>query len=246
MTHLLVVDDDTDIRELLTDFLTQRGYRVSVAGSGSEMFSVLEQTPSIDLVILDVILPGEDGLSLCRRLRETSDTPVIMLTAVTNDADKIAGLEVGADDYVEKPFNPRELLARIKAIFRRASGNAQTAPSEKLEPEQNQTYSFAGWQLSEARMELRSPEKVIVNLSSGEFALLRSFLKHPQTVLSRDDLVSATRGVQAIAFDRSIDIQISRLRRKLEGHKGNPQLIKTVRGQGYIFTEKVTISRYTK
>ncbi|WP_020593880.1 response regulator [Kiloniella laminariae] len=236
--HLLIVDDDAEIRELLTGFLTQRGYRVSVAGSGSEMRRELSRW-SVDLIILDIMLPGEDGLTLCRSIRESSTVPIIMLTAVTGDADRIVGLEVGADDYLEKPFNPRELLARMKAIFRRVSGGTNDSEEEPCSSVKNRQFKFAGWQLHEGKREVRSPEKFIVHLSSGEFALLVAFLERPQTVLTRDDLINATRGVEAIAFDRSIDIQISRLRKKLEVDSDKPNLIKTVRGQGYIFTEQV-------
>ena len=234
--HLLVVDDDEEIRELLTGFLTQRGFRVSVAGAGQEMRRELSRWP-IDLIILDIMLPGEDGLSLCRSIRETSDVPIIMLTAVTGDADRIVGLEVGADDYLEKPFNPRELLARMKAIFRRVSG-AISNDDEGMTVA-NRIFRFDGWSLHEGKRELRSPDKFVVHLSSGEFALLVAFLEQPQKVLTRDDLINATRGVEAIAFDRSVDIQVSRLRKKLESGNDKSQLVKTVRGQGYIFTEKV-------
>ncbi|MFD2205275.1 response regulator [Kiloniella antarctica] len=238
--HLLIVDDDGEIRELLTIFLTQRGFRVSVAGGGEEMRRELARW-SIDLIILDIMLPGEDGLSLCKSVREKSDVPIIMLTAVTGDSDRIVGLEVGADDYLEKPFNPRELLARMKAIFRRVSGNTPDDEDDGIKIS-NRTFKFCGWILSEGKRELRSPDKFVVHLSSGEFALIVAFLEHPQKVMTRDDLINATRGVEAIAFDRSIDIQVSRLRKKLEGDYDKPKLIKTVRGQGYIFAEKVDIS----
>ncbi len=236
--HLLIVDDDEDIRELLTGFLTQRGFRVSVAGGGDEMRRELARW-SIDLIILDLMLPGEDGLSLCRSVRETSDVPIIMLTAVTGDSDRIVGLEVGADDYLEKPFNPRELLARMKAIFRRVSGG--TDDEDEVLRIANRHFKFSGWKLHEGKRELRSPDKIVIHLSSGEFALLVAFLEHPQKILTRDDLINATRGVEAIAFDRSVDIQVSRLRKKLEGDSDKPKLIKTVRGQGYIFAEKVVV-----
>ncbi len=235
--HLLIVDDDEEIRELLTGFLTQRGFRVSVAGGGEEMRRELARW-SIDLIILDIMLPGEDGLSLCKSVREKSDVPIIMLTAVTGDSDRIVGLEVGADDYLEKPFNPRELLARMKAIFRRVSGTTTDEEDEGVKVA-NRLFKFCGWILNEGKRELRSPDKFVVHLSSGEFALIVAFLEQPQQILTRDDLINATRGVEAIAFDRSIDIQVSRLRKKLEGDCDKPKLIKTVRGQGYIFAEKV-------
>ena len=237
--HLLIVDDDIEICDLLHDFFTQRGFRVSIACNGGEMRKIL-QVWDLDLVILDLMLPGDDGLALCREIREDSDLPIIMLTAVTGEADRIVGLEVGADDYMEKPFNPRELLARVKAIMRRSGQSANTGETETKQPE-NRTFHFAHWTLQEGKRELRSPDKVLVQLSSGEFELLLAFLQRPQAVLSRDDLLAATRGVEAIPFDRSIDIQISRLRKKLSPGSSQHGLIKTVRGQGYIFTETVKV-----
>jgi len=239
--HLLIVDDDEEIRDLLTGFLTQRGFRVSEAGSGDEMRRELNKW-SIDLIILDIMLPGEDGLNLCRSVREKSDVPIIMLTAVTGDADRIVGLEVGADDYLEKPFNPRELLARMKAIFRRVTGAGSDDNTDDVAVIANRTFKFSGWHVHEGKREIRSPDKFVVHLSSGEFALLIAFLEQPQKVLTRDDLINATRGVEAIAFDRSIDIQVSRLRKKLENDADRPKLIKTVRGQGYTFAEKVSVN----
>ena len=239
--HLLIVDDDSDIRDLLFDFFSSRGFRVSKAENGAEMRDELKRW-SIDLIILDLMLPGEDGLSLCREIREHSDTPIIMLTAVTGESDRIVGLEMGADDYMEKPFNPRELLARIKAVFRRSG----TLEDQVLDPDfpsaENRIFQFSGWKLDEGKRELKSPTKVIIPLSSGEFGLFLTFLENPQIVMSREDLINATRGVEPIAFDRSIDIQISRLRKKLGQEKDGSQVIKTVRGQGYIFTQKVTVS----
>lgn len=239
--HLLIVDDDTEICDLLHDFFTQRGFRVSIACNGSEMRKTL-QSWDIDLVILDLMLPGDDGLALCREIRDGSDLPIIMLTAVTGEADRIVGLEVGADDYMEKPFNPRELLARVKAILRRSGPGADSHEASAEQLHITRKYRFAGWSLDQGKRELRSPDNVIVHLSSGEFELLLAFLARPQTVLSRDDLLNATRGVEAIPFDRSIDIQISRLRKKLTPGDAQHGLIKTVRGQGYIFTESVKAS----
>ena len=237
--HLLIVDDDSDIRELLFDFFSTRGFRVSTAESGKQMREEMGRW-SIDLVILDLMLPGEDGLTLCREIRDRSDVPIIMLTAVTGETDRIVGLEMGADDYMEKPFNPRELLARIKAVFRRLGGSDEAVG--ELPVPNNRVFQFAGWRLDEGKRELRSPTKLVIPLSSGEFALLVSFLEYPQKVLSRDDLVNITRGVEAIAFDRSIDIQVSRLRKKLGQEKDAGQFVKTVRGQGYIFTQKVSVA----
>ncbi|RED50801.1 response regulator [Aestuariispira insulae] len=237
--HLLIVDDDCDIRDLLFDFFSTRGYRVSKAESGKQMREEMARW-SIDLVILDLMLPGEDGLSLCREIRDKSDIPIIMLTAVTGETDRIIGLEMGADDYMEKPFNPRELLARIKAVFRRLGNQDDQSGDPHIA--QNRVFQFSGWRLDEGKRELRSPTKLVIPLSSGEFSLLVSFLEKPQTILSREDLVNITRGQEPAAFDRSIDIQVSRLRKKLSQEKQSEQPIKTVRGQGYIFTQKVSVS----
>ena len=177
------------------------------------------------------MLPGEDGLSLCRGLRATSSLPVIMLTAVAEDTDRIIGLEMGADDYLTKPFNPRELLARIKAVLRRSAGT----PAEITEG----VLTFAGWQLSPAQRELRDRDGVLVPLTSGEFDLLLAFVERPERVLSRDQLLDLTRGRDAVPFDRSIDVQLSRLRRKIEADSKSPQLIKTVRGGGYMLAHPV-------
>lgn len=229
--HLLVVDDDPEITELLHDFLARQGFRVSTAADGAAMRRLMESW-DFDLVILDVMLPGEDGLSLCRDLRGKSNIPIIMLTAASEETDRIVGLEVGADDYLIKPFSPRELLARIRALFRRAAPEAG-GPAPSAQP-RTRTFRFAGWTLDEGSRELRSPDKVLVPLSGGEFALLMVFLTHPRTVLDREALLDGTRGVMPVPFDRSIDVQVSRLRRKIEADAKEPALIKTVRGQGYL------------
>jgi two-component system OmpR family response regulator len=231
--HLLVVDDDREIRQLLSGFFARHGFRVSTAEDGKSMRQVLGGA-KIDLVVLDVMLPGEDGLSLCREVRSQSQTSIIMLTAMGEEVDRILGLEMGADDYMPKPFSPRELLARVKAVLRR-SGNGQdhaaAAPA---------TLGFEGWQVNVARRQLHSPDKVLVQLSAGEFDLLVAFAEHPQRVLTRDQLLDLTRGRIAGPFDRSIDVQVSRLRRKIEPDPKEPVLIKTVRSGGYIFTPAVT------
>ncbi|AWK88451.1 response regulator [Azospirillum thermophilum] len=227
--HILVVDDDRELLDLLHDFLIKNGFRVSTAGDGVAMFNVLNQRV-IDLIILDVMLPGEDGTSLCRTLRTKSDIPVIMLTAVNSEVDRIVGLEVGADDYLVKPFSPRELLARIRSVLRRTT-HAEATVRPKL-------LRFAGWLLDEGQRELRSPDGVVVHLSSGEFDLLSTFLRNPQRAIGREELL-AQRKDSVSAFDRSIDIQVSRLRRKLEVSGNGEQLIKTVRGFGYQFTVPV-------
>jgi two-component system OmpR family response regulator len=232
--HILVVDDDREIRDLLSRFLRKNGYRVDLAADGHEMRRVLESA-RIDLVILDRILPGKDGLTLCRELRTRSRVPVILLTLLGGDTDRIIGLEVGADDYLAKPFNPHELLARVKAVLRRANdlpfqSSLQQAP----------VLRFAGWTLDRSRRRLASPDDVIVTLTDGEFDLLVALAEHPQVVLTRDQLLDLARGRTAIAFDRSIDMQVTRLRRRIETNPDDPELIKTVRNKGYVFTPEVS------
>jgi two-component system OmpR family response regulator len=227
---VLIVDDDREIRDLLARFLRKHGLRVETVADGRAMARALEGG-RFDLVVLDLMLPGEDGLSLCRHLRATSSLPVIMLTAVAEDTDRIVGLEIGADDYVTKPFNPRELLARIKAVLRRTAGAGREASEGTL--------TFAGWRLAAAQRELRDPDGVLVPLTSGEFDLLLAFVERPERVLSRDQLLDLTKGRDALPFDRSIDVQLSRLRRKMEVDPKNPQLIKTVRGDGYMLAQPV-------
>ena len=229
--HLLVVDDDSQIRDLLARFLRQQGFRVTAARDGKEMRRLLA-AGKIDLVVLDIMLPGDDGFTLCRELRAQSDIPVIMLTAVGDETDRVVGLEIGADDYLPKPFSARELLARIRAILRRVStGGAPSRGSAK-------TFEFAGWMLDLVRRELQSPSGAAVELSAGEYDLLVAFLERPQRVLSRDQLLDYARSRTAAPFDRSIDVQVSRLRRKIECGR-HPPLIKTVRGAGYVFTAAV-------
>lgn len=233
-THILVVDDHADIRDLLKRFLEQHSYRVSCARDGREMKKLLEHS-TIQLVVLDLMLPGEDGLSLCRELRTKSNLPVIMLTAMGEEMDRIIGLEMGADDYLAKPFNPRELLARIRAVLRR-SGEQHEVETE----EEHAIYRFAQWQLNMARRELLDESGISISLSTAEFDLLRVFLQRPQRVLSRDQLLDLARGREAQAFDRAIDTQVSRLRRKLEQDAKNPEIIKTVWGGGYLFAAEVS------
>lgn len=231
--HLLIVDDDREIRDLLARFLTRHGYRVTTARDGREMHKALADW-RIDLIVLDLMLPGEDGLTLCRRLRASSEMPVIMLTAMGEETDRIVGLEMGADDYLSKPFSPRELLARVKSVLRRAQGSTTPALARG-----RTVLRFAGWKLDLARRRLESPERIVVELSSGEFDLLVAFAEHPQRILSRDQLLDLARGRAAAPFDRSVDIQVSRLRRKIESDAKEPELIKTVRGGGYMFTPAV-------
>jgi two-component system OmpR family response regulator len=231
--HILIVDDDREIRDLLARFLDKHGLRVTAAADGREMHRVLDGS-RIDLIVLDLMLPGEDGLTLCRNLRARSAIPIIMLTAMGEETDRIVGLEMGADDYLAKPFNPRELLARIKAVLRRAEQAPAGGPVEG-----GAVLEFAGWALDLDRRELQRPDGVMVPLSSGEFELLATFATHPGRVLSRDQLLDLARGREAQPFDRSIDVQVSRLRRKIEADPQEPALIKTVRNGGYTFTPSV-------
>ncbi|NOZ42746.1 MAG: response regulator [Alphaproteobacteria bacterium] len=234
--HILVVDDDREIRDLTARYLSRHGLRVRCAEDGREMRRILDDW-SIDLIILDLMLPGEDGLTLCRSLRATSKIPIIMVTAMGEEIDRIVGLEMGADDYVAKPFNPRELLARIKAVLRRAENISASSPDDSDQPG---LHIFEGWRLDLDSRELMSPQDVLVSLSAGEYDLLAAFVTHPQRLLTRDQLLDLARGREAQPFDRAIDVQVSRLRRKIEHDPATPLLIKTVRSGGYIFTPKVT------
>ncbi|MEZ5776310.1 MAG: response regulator [Hyphomicrobiaceae bacterium] len=231
--HILVVDDHRAIREPLQRFLEKHNLRVTGAADALAARNLLK-SHAFDLVVLDIMMPGEDGLSLCRHLREAVNVPVILLTAMADETDRIVGLELGADDYVTKPFNPRELLARIKAVLRRANSLPPTR-----EPEPGQRLGFSGWTLNVDTRELTDPAGVLTPLSSGEFLLLTVFLARPNMVLSRDQLLDLTRGRAAQAFDRSIDNQVSRLRRKIEENPKEPKLIQTVWGGGYKFASAV-------
>lgn len=231
--HLLVVDDDREIRDLLGRFLKKHGFRVTLARDGREMREALASW-RIDLVVLDLMLPGEDGVTLCRDLRRKSDLPVIMLTAMSDETDRVVGLEVGADDYVAKPFSSRELLARIKAVLRRMQ-NVRSTP----EATSGLVYRFADWRLDPKARRVTSPDGLMVALSAGEFELLHAFVTHPGRVLSREQLLDLTHGRDAGPFDRSIDIQVSRLRRKIEWDSSAPELIKTVRAGGYMLAAQV-------
>jgi two-component system, OmpR family, response regulator len=235
MPHLLLVDDDEDLLSLLRNFFRKHTYVVCTAADGAAMFAILEKH-TIDLVILDVMLQNEDGFSLCRRLRETSAVPLIMLTAMADHTDRVVGLEIGADDYLTKPFDQRELLARVKAVLRRTAETAAAPKRSETRP----VLCFAGWRLDVARRELRSADDALVLLSGGEFDLLLAFAEHPRRVLTRDQLIDLARGSTHAAYDRSIDVQVSRLRYKLEEDPKNPSLIRTVRNGGYIFSAEVT------
>lgn len=236
--HVLIVDDDHRIRAMLARFLTDHGLRVSQAGDGREMFAICDGA-RIDVIVLDIMMPGEDGLSLCRRMRARSTVPIILLTAMSGDTDRIIGLEIGADDYVVKPFNPRELLARIRAVTRRLG-----AASMNAERPVAAIYQFGGWQLNASRRTLTSPAGALTDLTSGEFDLLLAFLEYPQRVLTRDQLLDLAHGrMSHQSYDRSIDVQISRLRRKIEVDPQDPAFIKTIRNEGYFFTAPVTLLR---
>ena len=229
---LLIVDDDRGICDLLGRFFREHGFNTILAKNGTEMMEQLNKQ-AVDLIILDIMLPGEDGMTLCRKLRTTSQVPIVMLTAISEEIERILGLEMGADDYISKPFNPRELLARVKAILRRST------PSDVVEDQEQIVFRFQDWELNKTARQLKSPEDLEISLSSGEYTLLLAFLERPQQVLSRDRLLDLTRNRSAGPFDRSIDIQISRLRSKIEEDPKNPQLIKTIRGGGYILTAAV-------
>lgn len=234
-THILVVDDDRDIRTLLAEYLDGNGFRTFTASSGSEMRRVLDET-RIDLVVLDLTLPGEDGLTLCRNLRAQSSLPVIMLTARSEPLDRILGLEMGADDYLAKPFEPRELFARIRSVLRRTNAlppNMMSAEARAM--------VFDDWRLDLLARHLVTAEGTVVALSGAEFRLLKVFLEHPNRVLNRDQLLELTHGREADPFDRSVDIQISRLRQKLGDDARTPRILKTVRNEGYVLAAAVTI-----
>ena len=231
--RILIVDDDPGIRDAVSEFLGRHGYEVDTAADAKAMDQRLSRD-GVDLVVLDVMMPGEDGLAICRRLSAQPGGPaIIMMSAMGEETDRIVGLELGADDYVPKPSNPRELLARIKAVLRR-----RNEPRGGDQP-MGAGCEFAGWRLDLVRRELRSPAGVVVNLSSGEFSLLRAFVEHPQRVLTRDQLLDFARGRDSDAYDRAIDVQISRLRRKLDDN-GDGELIRTIRSEGYMFAPKVT------
>ncbi|MTJ79658.1 MAG: response regulator [Telmatospirillum sp.] len=233
--HILVVDDHREIRELVSRVLTREGFRVSAAGDGQAMRRLLADG-RIDLVLLDLMLPGEDGLSLCRFLRAETDLPIIMITAKGEEVDRVIGLEMGADDYLPKPFGSRELVARIRAVLRRAVPSRGAARPEGG----SAGFRFGAWTLSVAARELLRADGVVVPLSTGEYDLLLALLERPNRVLSRDQLLDLTRGRSAAPFDRSIDTQVSRLRKKIEEDPSDPRIIKTVWGGGYILAAEVT------
>lgn len=231
--HILVVEDDGEVSALVARFLRTNDMRVSVAANGRAMAKQM-QDARIDLVVLDVMLPDEDGLSICRRLRATSTLPIIILTAKAEDVDRIIGLEMGADDYISKPFNPRELLARIRSVLRRSSGNSTEASARA------DVLSFAGWRLDRHARQLHNPDGARVALTGAEFDLLVAFCERPRRVLRRDQLIDLTQGRAANPFERSIDILVSRLRQKMESNPKEPVLFQTIRSGGYMFSPEVT------
>jgi two-component system OmpR family response regulator len=231
---ILIVDDDCEIRTLLAEYLESNGFRALTAADGAGMRRILDSS-HVDLVVLDLTLPGEDGLTLCRTLRAGSNLPVIMLTARGEPLDRILGLEMGADDYVAKPFEPRELSARIRNVLRRTQALPPT-----LESPTAKRMAFAGWRFDLVARHLLSPQGTVVMLSGAEFRLLKVFLDHPNRVLNRDQLLNLTKGRDADPFDRSIDLQVSRLRQKLDDDAKAPALLKTVRNEGYVLAATVT------
>jgi two-component system, OmpR family, response regulator len=234
--HVLIVDDDRELRTLVAKYLGEHGFRVTQAANGREMMNAIE-VGRFDLVVLDLMMPGESGLVLCQKLREHNGPPVIMLTAMGSEVDRVIGLEIGADDYVVKPFSPRELVARIKAVLRRAAKSALDPDDLPL------AYEFNGWRLEPVQRVLRSPSGAVVDVTGGEFDLLLAFVARPQRVLTRDQLLDLAKGRSSAAFDRSIDVQISRLTRKIEADPREPEIIKTIRSGGYVFTSQVQAIR---
>lgn len=239
MEAILLVEDDPEIGALVSHYLGQHQMDVSVVADGREMDAAMDSR-AYDLIILDINLPGENGLSICRRIRRTSDMPIIMVTAQSEDVDKVVGLEVGADDYVVKPFNPRELLARIRAVLRRMVRVPDSASTETPKSEGRDCYRFSGWKLDILTREVESPEGACVVLTGAEFDLLQALCEHPNRILTRDQLLSMTYGRTAGPFERSVDILISRLRQRIEENPKSPKFIKTVRAEGYVFTPEVT------
>jgi len=231
--HVLVVEDDGEMRNLIAKFLRQNGYRATGARDGREMWETLANV-AVDLILLDVMLPGQSGLDLTRALRAKTQVPIIMVTARGDETDRVLGLELGADDYIPKPFSRPELLARIRAVLRRAQGNDQRASGLVAD-----RLLFAGWALDTRRRELTAPDGVAVDLSGGEYDLLLAFCEHPQRVLSRDQLLELARNGVSDAIDRTVDVMVSRLRRKMEPTEESPTIIKTIRGAGYMFVPAV-------
>ena len=230
-TRLLLVDDEAALREPLAEYLVRQGFSVSQAANAAQARSLIK-TELPELVLLDIMMPGEDGLSLCRHLADAHAIPTILLTAKGEATDRIVGLEIGADDYVVKPFEPRELVARIRSVLRRS---AKGGPP----PAEDEQFEFEGWRLDPLKRRLSDPEGAVVSISSVEFRLLLAFLEHPRQVLDRDRLLDMVQGREAHLFDRAVDNQVSRLRRKIEGDHRNPTMIQTVWGGGYMLAADV-------
>ncbi len=233
-THVLVVDDDHEITQLLEAYLTRNQFRVSVAHNGTQMQARLDRA-DIDLIVLDIMMPGGDGFTLCQKLRAHSDVPIIMLTAGSDETDRIVGLELGADDYMTKPFNPRELLARIKAVLRRIEDRQQKGQQRA------EQVRFGVWTLDVQQRQLCHERGECFSLNGADYDLLQIFLQQPGEIISRESLFQRLKGRELSPYDRSIDVQISRLRHKLDDDGKSPQLIKTVRGQGYVLTTDVEV-----
>jgi len=237
-SHVLALDDDPTVRALIAEYLGENDLRTTAVANGREFAAVLAREP-VDLIVLDLKLPGEDGMQIARKLREKSQVPILMLTGRTEEADRVMGLELGADDYLTKPFSPRELLARIRALLRRARGHATVAETiAKV-----RAFRFGGWELNVGLRKLKSEDGRSVELSNGEFSLLAAFLAAPQRVLTRDQLLELSRLHNAEIYDRSIDVQILRLRRRIEADAARPKFIRTVRGVGYTFQADVEVLR---
>jgi DNA-binding response OmpR family regulator len=236
--HVLALDDDAAIRELIADYLAQNDLRITTVADGKEFDAVMARE-TVDMVVLDVRLRGEDGMQIARKLREKSAIPILMLTGRAEEADRVMGLELGADDYLTKPFSPRELLARIRALLRRSKSQATVADAIAAV----RAYRFGGWELNIGLRKLKSPKGEMVELTNGEFRMLTAFLSAPQRVLSRDQLLDLSRVHAAEVYDRSIDIQILRLRRKIEPDPAKPKFIITQRGAGYVFSAPVEVVR---
>jgi DNA-binding response OmpR family regulator len=240
--HIAVVDDEPDISRLLARYLGGNGYRVTELHSGQALMELMRTDPP-ELVLLDIGLADEDGLVIARRLREHWQTSIILVTGRSDPVDKVVGLEIGADDYVTKPFDLRELLARVKAVLRRTLPDSPSVKSAGGSDRPPVGFTFLGWQLDCAARRLTAPDGVVVGLTAGEFELLRVFVTHPGRVLSRDFLLESTRGREATPFDRAVDVLVSRLRKKLEPNPGQPEILKSVRGAGYLFAPAVGLNR---
>jgi len=237
-THVLAVDDDAAVRDLIGEYLRENELRVTCVASGKELADVMARE-TVDLVVLDVRLPGEDGMQIARKLRDASAIPILMLTGRAEEADRVMGLELGADDYLTKPFSPRELLARIRALLRRARAQATVADAIAAV----RAYRFGGWELNIGLRKLKNPKGEAVELTNGEFRVLTAFLSAPQRVLTRDQLLELSRVHSGEVYDRAIDLQILRLRRKIEVDPAHPQFITTERGAGYVFAAPVQTVR---